>query len=572
MYKRHILAALFLWFFSVFACLGVMVKYSPQAEEEYHRLISQSDQAKNERIDKNSLPSEQKRYEVTKQILFTRDGKRVHSRLSSEKSELILNRDGKREMVENLTGLKGTLEENIKKDQTFKANQGFFSFNRQFELKGDIRIQHEIGEILAEKISSIPEQQKKDPFSSLEFSGNVAISLNEGGKLECQQGKVVTKEMRGFFYGNQEFPLVVYKGAIKDPIEVNGKIMKCCLIRENGSDSKIVLGQIEVADQVRVIFNSDHDLSSDHALYDKGLLTLWAADQERCRMSNRKGDSLQAKKIEFDTVEKKLHLYHPEGKLLIDPLQIVKFKADELFWDQNEQSLLLKGAVDLLHNSNLSIRTDREISLVQNNRESKRKIQTITSPEKTDISYMDPLDGNMHHIFSPGLIQIDHEKQEMAFQGIAKQPGMDLEKSQVFIEDAMGEMYADSLKVFYQEEDNKIHPQQIILEGNVRLIRRFDGHMDETVSVLHYALADRIDYFPKKKEMVLSSQEGNRALLVDKVNNVQMSAPAFTIQRNQELKKDVIKGIGDVRLTFLEKEFAQLKERFKNQEKKQDGK
>ena len=71
--------------------------------------------------------------------------------------------------------------------------------------------------------------------------------------------------------------------------------------------------------------------------------------------------------------------------------------------------------------------------------------------------------------------------------------------------------------------------------------------------------------------MVLSASEGNRVLLFDKVNNIQMSAPSLKIQHDPSSQKELIKGMGDVRFTFLEKELAQVKQHFKQKDALWEG-
>lgn len=526
MFKKEAILSVLLWMITVCVCFGLILKYSPGAEETYHQLIDH----KKENINEHSLPSEQKRYEVTKQILYTKGGKRLQSRLASEKSDLIFNhKDGKREIVENFTGLKGSFE-----NSKLKATQGICSSNKQIELRGDIHVEHGIGQIAAQRLSYVPGDNH-----SMECSGNVEILLKDGGKLVCQQGKINCKEMKGIFTGNDEFPIITYK--TKDSVVVNCLTMKCDLIQ----DAQLSINQIEAIDHVHVTYQ-EYNLFADLALYERlGLLTLTVAPDKVCQLTNLKGDCIEAKRIEIKTAEKNIKLFEPDGKLSIEK-EILKFKSDELVWDQPHQFLELKGAIDILQNGNLNLKTDHQMSMSLSNR-------SLQSPEKTYISYMDSIKGNMHRIYSPGPFQIDHEHHEMTFQGTPS--------DQVFIEDCMGEIYADTVKIHYLEKERKLQINKIIMEGNVLLSSRFDGHIGETGAILHEALADRLEYFPEKQEMLLSSHEGNRVLLEDKVNNIQMSAPALKLQRNQ------IQGIGDVRLSFLEKELAQFKNRFKEERK-----
>jgi hypothetical protein len=132
----------------------------------------------------------------------------------------------------------------------------------------------------------------------------------------------------------------------------------------------------------------------------------------------------------------------------------------------------------------------------------------------------------------------------------------------VYFEDSGGDMYADHVQISYEWNNQQLIPTKIILNGNIKLMNRFDGHSQQINSILHYAMADQVEYFPHLQKVILSGQNGHRVLFFDKVNNVQISAPAIKIQKNKEDNKFSVQGIGDVRFTFIETELSQFKERF----------
>lgn len=467
-------------------------------------------------------------------------------------------------------------------------------------LIGDVVMQHGLGQISAHRVALIPasDKEKKHKNSSLEISESVEILLNGGGRLECQRADVDYTKMKGVFSGNVEFPDVVYcsegEGADlpqdgRASFEVKSSQMTFDLMRElaaGSSSPQTRVRQIEAVQNVRVGYDKDHLLVADHALYERlpasdssalaGLLTLSVKGPQRfCQLTNVNGDCLNAKTIQVNTLEKKLWLGEPEGKLLMreekNALQTLEFKSDELSWDHHQQILILKGGVEISQNGNLHVKTDNEISIAQANLNGKRTLRSIQSPQQTQITYMDASKNNTHSIYCPGPLMIDHERQEMTLNGLADGSDSIEDDRQVYIEDVLGEMYADLVLICYQWEGSHFNPKKVTLEGHVRLLNRFNGHMEEAGSVLHYALADRVVYSPEDHEMVLSASESNRVLLFDKVNNIQMSAPSLKIQHDASTQKDLIKGMGDVRFTFLEKELAQFKQHFKQKDALQEG-
>lgn len=483
-------------------------------------------------------------------------------------------------------------------EKPMQVNSGSAAYDGKIMvLTGDVVVQHSLGRISARLLSFNPQAEKQGNQPSLQISGSVEILLNGGGELQCQQADVDYAKMKGIFLGNAEFPDVVYRneGEKKTPaqgevasIEVKSGHMTLDLIREAGADSssRTVVRQIEAVQNVRVGYDKDYLLLADHALYQRlsntglsssaGLLTLSVQGiRPFCRLTNVNGDSLQAKTIQVNTADRKIWLAEPQGKLLMqqdkESFQTLEFKSDELSWDHQKQVLVLKGNVDISQNKNLHVKTGHEISIFQGNLKGKRILRSIRSPEKTDLEYVDALKGNTRRIYSPGPLLIDHERQEMTLTGILDGSEPTEEKNQVYFEDVLGEMYADLVRILYHWEGSQLVPKQVIMEGHVRLLNRFDGHVEEAGSVLHYALADRVEYSPEQQEMVLTASEGNRVLFFDQVNNMQMSAPSLTIRQDPASKKEMIKGIGDVRFTFLEKELAQFKQHFKQKDSSREG-
>ena len=85
------------------------------------------------------------------------------------------------------------------------------------------------------------------------------------------------------------------------------------------------------------------------------------------------------------------------------------------------------------------------------------------------------------------------------------------------------------------------------------MLNRFAG-LEEDRDLHQYAIADIVEYVPKTMEMSFFSSNNRRVLFFDKVNNIQVSAPALKIKRDAATKKDTIKGMGDVRFSFAENE------------------
>ena len=114
MFRKQLISMIFVWLLAFCACLWIFHSSSEEAEIEYQRLISLSDQAKEERKREAKGNTQQTRYQVAKQILYKKEGLRMESRLSSDQSELVFNHvEGKGEFFEHFKGLVCTMQEQL---------------------------------------------------------------------------------------------------------------------------------------------------------------------------------------------------------------------------------------------------------------------------------------------------------------------------------------------------------------------------------------------------------------------------------------------------------------------------
>lgn len=481
----------------------------------------------------------------------------------------------------------------LQKDDSMVVNSGEAHYDgKEITLTGQVAVQHSLGQISARRLSVQPSfENKKNKFGLLKIAGDVDILLKEGGKLHCQQAEIDYAKMHGTFLGDADAPDVTYMNSEeastnepprppRPPVELKCIKLTLELMRESavdGSSSSILVRQIEAHQQVRVSYNHDHLLLADYAIYQRapdaqasiaGLLTLTVKDNlPACKMTNLNGDHLSAHVIQLNTMDRTLRLTQPNGILYMRregrPVQNLAFSARELLWNDPQQTLVLTGDVDLHQNDALHLFTDHELTLSQVMEEGKRTLRAIRSPQNTHISYVDPQKGHVRKIHCPGPFSINHETQEMSMRGsLISDDEREKDRHQVHIDDVLGEMYADRVDVQYAWVEGKIIPGKMVLDGHVRLMNRFDGHIEEAGSILHYGLADRVEYFPKEHEMVLTCREGGRVLFFDKVNNVQMSAPSLKVRHDPKTKKESIQGVGDVRFTFVERELDKLKSYF----------
>ena len=439
----------------------------------------------------------------------------------------------------------------------------------EIHLNGDVDVQHALGSITAKclSLSSVRQESKKVSLSLLEISQDVKITLQGGAHLDCQKAEVNSVAMEGLFFGSFEYPEVIYSHMTLDnklSFILKSYSMHLNLDRQSVErDSKRLFVKQVIADGKVKAYHQNLILLADKADYKrltldedspKGTLSLTANPDAYCEVIKANGDHIQAKSIVYNLFSRQMHLTNTKGSLESDSPVKSEFSADKMVWDDKEHSLLLNGDVHFTQEGKLAITTNHEVILTHYLKDKKRKIKSIESPKETEIIYYDDKKKLSHKMICHGPVVVDFEHLKTTLGTPKTAQETLVTDQQIYFEDAFGDMYADQIVFNYVKSGGKINLANVILEGHVKILNRFDGHLQETSSVLHYALADHVEYFPVKNEIMLSSYPSQRVLFFDKVNKVQMSAPKLKILRGQENQKPSVQGIGDVRFTFIEGE------------------
>lgn len=450
-------------------------------------------------------------------------------------------------------------------------------------LNGNVRVEHSLGILSGRHITLTPAKDKKNSLGLLILDEDVVVDFSQGGQLTCQKAEINYQKLSGNFSGNVQHPDVIYREkksldkSKKNSILLKSKTVDVDLMSASseGQSKKIFLKQIKADDNVKAYYDDDYMVFCDFATYNPiqngstGILSLGMANSGNtsCLLMTQNQDHIQAKDVLIDTQKRQLACSHPRGTLIFNKEQILLFSSDKMIIDETKQMLSLQQAVKVNLGSQVDLSTNKEIEIHRDEINGKKVLTKIFSPEETLITYLEQNKILEHRLFCYGALTIDHDLLQATLKSPVNSQGFTIEGKQVSFEDLLGRIQADVVVIIYQQIDRKLIPSKIILSGDVKIFNCFDGHVQESGSVLQYALADVVEYDPFSKEMLLRSGEGKRVLLFDKVNNIQMSAPALKIIRDEAHPKGSIKGIGDVRFTFIEKEFEQLRKNFKLSDK-----
>lgn len=473
-------------------------------------------------------------------------------------------------------------------EEPMKVNSGEAEYNgREISLVGDVVVQHGLGKISAHRFTVTPsDEDKKNKFSNLSMSEDVEIEFQGGGKLRCETANVDYEKLHGTFLGNPEKPDVVYtnwdfpeESLLRPQLIVKGDQFQVDFIRPSDNAHKVELDRIQIDGNVRVQYNQDYYLKADQAFYqrnhsdDKDLMsgTLLLTAKNFCEATNQNGDQILAKKITVDVKNKKIILFEAQGALTqhgpSDSTHKLKFASSQLILDDIDQSLHLNGNVTVNQDDEFYLKTDHAAIIDFLTADGKRVLRSLKCPKESELAYHDLKKESLHSAKCFGMLFIDHENSQIWMYSPKDPYGNVPEGKQVFFDDLMGEISADEVHVTYEKKERQMMPLKVDMAGHVQIFNRFDGHVQESSSVLQYTLADRMEYIPALQDMTLSGENGNRVLFFDKINSLQMSAPALKIHFDKTTMKESIQGMGDVRFTFIEREFNQLKSRFRFNEK-----
>lgn len=462
-------------------------------------------------------------------------------------------------------------------EPSFTINSGEAEYNGQeISLVGDVKVQHGLGTLSAHHLTiSAPENAKKYKFSYLTLRDQVCIGFHNGWQLTCEKADVDYEKLHGHFYGSEALPDVLLTLNEKNPqnnssLVIKGLHMRIDFARLGEKNSKVELDRIQIDDAVRIQYDQTYFLEADQAFYQphslkskplsSGTLILSSPSKEFCTLSEGQSGKILARTIKVETVEQLFDFIEPHGTLFDGPHQM-RFSADKMNWDNRHLILTLAGNVEVESNKTFALKTDEQLMITLRLVNGKKEIRTIVCPKKTEMTYFD--EKELHRIVCQGSLMIDEENQRIWMHSPKDEHNQILPDKQVSFEDIMGEMAADQVLIKYDRTNQQFKPKTIELEGHVQIFNRFNGHVQESSSVLQYALADRLEYYPELQEMVLTGKNDQRVLFFDKINSLQMSAPGLKIHFDQSTRKESVQGMGDVRFTFIEQEFNQLKTRFR---------
>ncbi len=463
----------------------------------------------------------------------------------------------------------------------------FVDYNgKLIKLNGKACVNHELGQVQAENILLIPENEdKKLRFASVKMHDEVKIDLQDGGQLSCTEAEIDYHTLTGQFLGGALQPYVSYIENIKgrDPntwakLEVKSSKMAIRLQPESAQVSSLVIHEIKAEHDVCVNFNNEFFALADHALYARkdlqshakknpqsATLSLQANESGICQVSNRNGDIIDSKKITLDTSTRELQFESPKGFLFASHEEEaqceIAFSCDSMTWKEPQDLLILRDQVIVNYKGIGTLTNPNEIRIQRQLIQGHKQVSLIDCVGQSELNYQDEKKGEKHKLTTHHRFVLDHQHQQAHLSSPRDSDNNVLEDFQVHFTDPMGEIFADEVFITYKEINKTMTPVKLLLKGHVWLLSRTSVDKEDPGKILQFAVADRIEYDIPTKEMLCLADLNKRVLFFDKNNNLQISASSVKAKRDLHTHKDSIQGIGDVRFSFIEKEYEQLKKR-----------
>ena len=445
-------------------------------------------------------------------------------------------------------------------------------------LKGHVQLDHGLGKMSADEASLQRQEAGKEfPFSLINLKKEVLLNLKNQSQIRCEGANLDFTTLKGLLIPKQGGKVVYTdKIAKKKKGETSLRLMsnrvEIDLLKE-GHDGKKTTYDVQTVfaiDEVIIDYANSFTLRADRATFNKspeeGILkdfkqtiTAFPRENEKCELSHE-GDQILADLVTFDLANSQLHLEHPQGTLSSSMLTHahrgeLQFQSRTLLWDHLKNTLTLQGAVQIHEAAIGDLASEDQIQIVHGQQNGKRVLKTISSKGKTTLHYLDAEKKQTHCLTTFGPLVIDRENLTAQVESPLIEGKIPLEK-QIHYEEGDVAVFADRALMEYAASGKVLEPTALHLKGNVRLIGT------DPATLPRCALADRVNYSPATRTLILAADPGKKVLFWDETQSISVSAREVHITRDASTQEESIKGVGQVQFAFTSMESEVLKKVF----------
>lgn len=447
-------------------------------------------------------------------------------------------------------------------------------------LTGHVVLDHGLGKMTAEEASLQRQEAGKDfPFSLIQLRKDVLLALKNSAQISCGSADLDFTALKGVLHPSENSK-VVYSDQIKKKkggetvaLKLSGQLVELNFSKQShdGKKTEYEVQNILAKDDVVINYADTFELSAGQALYRKelandkssrrefqGTLSAYPKEGSQCHLSHQ-GDLIDADMIDLDLLNSRLSLLHPKGLLATAALPHLqkgemRFQSDHLYWDQNKNTLTLKGHIFVDEAAIGAFNAQDELQIVQTTVKGKTVLKAINAQGPASLVYKDA-HNHSHKLISQGSVNLDRDKLRATVDSPETDGVIALEK-QLYYEEEEIAIYADNAALEYSVVNDALQPSSLTLKGNIRLFSH------DPQKPVRCGLADRLTYSLTTRTLILSANPGKKVLFWDEVQGMHLSAPEVHITYDAETKQQQVKGIGAVQFSFTPDEQNKLMQIF----------
>ncbi len=436
-------------------------------------------------------------------------------------------------------------------------------------LQGHVELDHGLGKMNAEKAILQKQEIGKDfPFSLIELTKDVLLSIKNQGKIQCAKADLDFTSLEGHLFSEGKEKISysgIFKGKNKQQVSVR-LLSRCADLHflrqtiEQKEDYEI--SSLLAHDDVVIDYADSFVLRADHAAYQKhpdqisGTLTAYPKDSSsRCLLSHG-SDRIETEKVTLDLYLSQISFIRPQGLLSSrffssDQKSTLRFSCENLLWDHAKNKLFLKKDIHLEDSLFGTLQADDEAVIIQGASNGRRYVEQVHIQGHSQLCY--PQGGTHQTLTCQGTLHIDGIQGLATLTSPQDKGKVPLTQQIYYCDDQMG-VHADHASLEYAEPNFEL--TSLVLKGNVRIFSH------DTTEAPRCGLADRLSYAPNTKTVLLFANPGKRVLFWDQGQGVRMSAQEIHITEDPLTHAMQIKGIGNVQFALSAQEHAELKRFF----------
>ena len=559
---KALLAASILFVAGACVFLIPVFYYSDEDEKAYRQLVQQSNPI-NSNQSAAPYKATQHRERIQKDLLYSQGRERLQVRLNSQKADLIIHhKEDSNELIENMQGVTGCIQEEL-----------FYLLS-----DGSKAVKNSNGQFWIPSNDKNPSSSWVDPTDpELIPMQHIRYLEAATATYEYKTGQLIANQVKISRYtipGHTIPPFLKVSLTHYQP-QMSG-VAQGIEFSLNGSRKMTLRGEVALehemgricADEV-VITSSDPEKKNYFDHFDIRRIPCDSVDSEEgngiCQVTSWNGDVILSDQMKIDGVNERIYFYKPKGVLQTAAHfegGKINFSSESMICDCKMGKMIFRKKVQIDQKGLGNLTTDNEVIFLQTQRDGKKRLSTMESSGKTVLFRPNENKELQSQVICYGRMIVDHLNLLITMESPKDDQGIVKNEEQVFYQNSLGETYADQASIQYDWKGGAISPSYLTLTGHVRFLDASTAENGIHSPLSKYAIADKMEYNPFKKEAILSADKNSRVLCYSKANGLQVSAPSLKIRRDEITKKEWIKGMGDVRFNFIEHEFEQLKQRF----------